>query len=90
MCACHLCERVVGWKRFTNREAERVLGQYKRRVMARQDDRELGAAEGPVSPKERRDAPALGPDDQAEDADAEGLFRWMDSLLSSLLGVARP
>jgi hypothetical protein len=26
----------------------------------------------------------------AEDADAEGLFRWMDSLLSSLLGVARP
>ncbi len=26
----------------------------------------------------------------AEDADAEGLIRWMDSLLSSLLGVARP
>jgi zinc/manganese transport system substrate-binding protein len=26
----------------------------------------------------------------SEDADAEGLLRWMDSLLGSLLGVARP
>ena len=33
---------------------------------------------------------AVLPATLAEDADAEGLFRWMDSLLSSLLGVARP
>jgi hypothetical protein len=26
----------------------------------------------------------------SEDADADGLLRWMDSLLGSLLGVARP